>query len=137
MVPNVYPSRLVCWGGQPGLLLYTLATLVCLGGQPGSYCIPQPALVHWVFSQVPIVYPNRPWFIGWSAKLLLYTPADPGLLGGQPVVLMYIPTEYVHHYYVYIPIYREIQGCGELNGSIYGKTKKNIYPVFGFSIFFA
>merc|ERR1712212_98788 len=81
------------------------------GCQPGSYCIPQPTLVRWVVSQFPIVYPNRPWLVGWSASFQLYTPADHGLLGGQQVVLMYIPTKYVHSYYICIRIYREVRGC--------------------------
>ena len=101
MVPIVYPSHLwfigvvshsfycvpqptvVCYGGQPGLLMYTLAN---------------SGLLEWS-AMAPNVYSSWLWFIrvvsqgsycilqltlvGWAGQpgFLLYTPSDSGLLG--------------------------------------------------------
>ena len=86
--------NLVCWGGQPGLLLYTPANSGFMGWSARativypswlwfvgvvsqcSYCIPQPTLVHW----------------SGQSGLLLYTQADSSSLERSVKVLIVYPS---------------------------------------------
>ena len=67
---------LVCWGGQPGFLLYTQAN---------------PGLLGWS-ARLLLYTPADPVSLGGHTGSL-YTPANAGSLGGQPGFLLCTPAK--------------------------------------------